>query len=100
MAYDRKYGMVTTEYGDIGQEEPVVVFRAQDKLLPKLLKMYRILCELAGSPQHHLDIIHDTAMVVKQWQREHPSRVPNSDKFVDRIGGEYKQEFPHGLNSR
>ena len=30
MGIDAKYGRVTTERGDIGEDEPVVVFRAQD----------------------------------------------------------------------
>lgn len=36
MAVDRKYGRVTLERGTIGEDEPVVVFRAQDKMLPEL----------------------------------------------------------------
>ena len=98
MGYDRKYGRVTTEFGTIGENEPVVVFRAQDKLLAPLLKIYKVLCAIAGSPQHHLDIIHDTAMVVKRYQHDNPPRVPNSNNFVQRIGGEYHQQYPSGVN--
>ena len=87
MGYDSKYGRVTTEHGDIAETEPVVVFRAQDRLLPKLLKVYSILCELAGSPQHHLDLIHATTMRVKQWQGMHPPRTPNSDTYIERTEG-------------
>lgn len=81
MAIDRKYGRVTTERGTIGDDEPVVVFRAQDRLLPKLLKVYRILCELAGSPRRHLELIDDAAMTVKAWQAEYPekTKTPSSD---------------------
>lgn len=79
VAQDRKYGTVTTERGTIGDNEPVVVFRAQDRLLPKLLKIYRILCELAGSPQHHLDAIDATAADVKAWQAQNPTKTPTSD---------------------
>lgn len=93
MGIDSKYGQITTEHGNIGADEPVVVFRAQDRLLPKLLKVYKILCELAGSPQHHLDLIHETAMTVKAWQAEHLHRTPNSDMYVERIrGGEHIEE--------
>lgn len=82
MAIDLKYGRVTTERGTIGADEPVVVFRAQDRLLPKLLKVYKILCELAGSPQHHIEAIHDAAMTVKAWQANHPTKTPSSDGLV------------------
>jgi hypothetical protein len=55
MAIDTKYGRVTTERGTIGEDEPVVVFRAQDELLPKVLAYYHQLCLEEGSPRHHLD---------------------------------------------
>lgn len=76
MAIDRKYGRVTTEFGMIGEDEPVVVFRAHDRLLPKLLKVYWFFCELAGSPQHHLDLIDEAAETVKAWQFQNGARTP------------------------
>lgn len=78
MAIDLKYGRVTLERGTIGDDEPVVVFRAQDKLLPKLLKVYKVLCDIAGSPVRHLDAIHDAAMAVKAWQENNYTQVPQS----------------------
>lgn len=78
MGIDGKYGRVTTERGTIGEDEPVVVFRAQDRLLPKLLKIYKIMCELAGSPQRHLDLIHESAMTVKAWQEKNFTKTPES----------------------
>lgn len=78
MGYDGKYGRVTLERGTIAEDEPVVVFRAQDRLLPKLLKIYKIMCELAGSPQHHLDLIHESAMRVKEWQAQNFTKTPES----------------------
>ena len=79
MGVDGKYGRVTTERGTIGQDEPVVVFRAQDRLLPKLLKVYRIMCELAGSPDNHLALIDQTAARVKDWQLDNFTKTPSSD---------------------
>lgn len=82
MPYDNKYGRVTLEnQRNVGDDEPVVVFRAQDKLLPKVLKVYRFFCELAGSPQNHLDLLDDTAAKVKAWQKANTSKVPSSDGF-------------------
>jgi hypothetical protein len=78
MGIDGKYGRVTTERGTIGEDEPVIVFRAQDRLLPKLLKVYKIMCELAGSPQRHLDLIHESAMTIKAWQTENYTKTPES----------------------
>jgi hypothetical protein len=79
MAIDNKYGRVTLEHGTIGEDEPVVVFRATDKLLPKLLAYYHLFCLKAGSPTRHLNLILDSRQKVMEWQRENPTRVPNSE---------------------
>jgi hypothetical protein len=78
MAEDVKYGHVTTERGDIGETEPVVVFRAKDKLLPTVLADYLDMCQRAGSPPHHLDGIEEAGRVVEAWQAEHFTQVPQS----------------------
>lgn len=81
MAIDSKYGRVILEKGTIGEDEPVVVFRAQDRTLPKLLKVYRYFCDLAGSPERHLSAIDDAAAVVKTWQENHFTKTPSSDTY-------------------
>jgi hypothetical protein len=83
MAIDRKYGRVTLEHSTIGEDEPVVVFRAQDRLLPDLLKMYRILCKAAGSPDRHLDLIHQTADTVRAWQAMNFTKTPESQPMEE-----------------
>jgi hypothetical protein len=82
MPIDRKYGRILTERGTIGPNEPVVVFRAQDRLLPKLLKVYRYFCELAGSPEHHLRAIDQAAADVKGWQENHFTQTPQSTSLA------------------
>src|SRR5689334_6506312 len=91
MGYDGKYGQVTTEFGDIGEDEPVIVFRAQDKLLPNVLAHYLQVCTMAGSPRRHLDIILDSVQRVRAWQAEHPTKVPGSDGPA---GRSYAQRHP------
>ena len=78
MAIDGKYGKVTFEKGDIGEDEPVFVFRARDRLLPSVLEEYWWLCNDAGSPQHHLDSITKSKSDIEQWQSEHETQVPQS----------------------
>lgn len=85
MGYDRKYGKVTLEHGNIGEDEPVVVFRAQDILLPKLLAYYHLFCLKAGSPRRHLEIILNTKEIVEQWQDENNTKVPDSKSSIDRL---------------
>lgn len=79
MGIDGKYGRVTTEFGTIGDDEPVVVFRAQDALLPAMLAVYSTLCAQAGSPRRHLDKIVDSMLAVERWQESHHIQVPRSD---------------------
>jgi hypothetical protein len=85
MGIDRKYGKVTTEFGNIGETEPVVVFRAQDKILPKLLAYYHLFCLKAGSPRRHLDIILNTLAVIEDWQNRHSTKIPTSESSKDRL---------------
>lgn len=79
MGRDGKYGMVTTEHGDIPDGEPVIVFRARDALTPALLDSYYALCKAAGSPQRHLDLIEATRLTFVGWQEKNGSRVPDSE---------------------
>lgn len=80
MAVDRKYGHFTPEHGDIADDEPVFVFRAQDVMLPAILGIYREMCLLNGSPMRHLDGIDAARTEVEAWQAEHHVQVPCSDR--------------------
>jgi hypothetical protein len=85
MPFDNKYGRVTLErQRNIGDDEPVIVFRAQDRLLPKLLKVYRYFCELAGSPDNHLRLIDESAAQIKAWQATNRTQTPQSKGFEPR----------------
>jgi hypothetical protein len=79
MAIDNKYGRVDVEHGTIAADEPVVVFRAQDQLLPALLEAYAELCRSAGSPPVHLVGIASARARVEAWQSEHYTQTPRSD---------------------
>ena len=85
MGYDRKYGRVTTEHGEIPEDEPVIVFRARDRLLPKVLAYYRLFCWKAGSPRRHLGMIDDSVVAIEAWQAKHPDQVrtPDSERSRD-----------------
>lgn len=81
MAIDLKYGRVTMEKGDVGEDEPVIVFRSQDSLLPRLLGYYHLICVEAGSPQHHLTAISRARENIVNWQKDHYTKVPSSDSL-------------------
>jgi hypothetical protein len=88
MGQDPKYGKVTLEHGSIGEDEPVVVFRAKDKLLPALLSIYLELCALAGSPSRHLALIGEAQAIVEAWQAENITKVPDSEASREWMDGD------------
>lgn len=81
MAIDNKYGNVVLEHGDIGENEPVVVFRARDILLTEVLDAYHEMCKSEGSPKRHLDLIVETQKKVMEWQVDNfrETKVPDSE---------------------
>ena len=80
---DGKYktdGAVTKNDGTpIPDDEPLILFRGQDKLLPGLLKHYNQLCAQAGSPQTQIQAIEERIKAIEKWQTEHPERVKAPD---------------------
>lgn len=78
MAFDSKYGQIITSSGQIPDDEPVFLFRAQDQLLPKVLMVYAEMCENAGSPPEHVSRIRQQELAVRTWQAKHHTQVPNS----------------------
>lgn len=77
MAIDLKYGRVTTERGTIGDDELVVVFRAQDETLPMLLSFYHMFCIEMGSTREHLNAILDARDRIVTWQMANPTQAPS-----------------------
>lgn len=81
MGVDLKYGQVTVERvrtTPIGEDEPVVVFRAQDQLMPKVLAYYAAQAIRAGSPAEHVQLIQQAHDRVVAWQSANRTQVPGS----------------------
>jgi hypothetical protein len=78
MAKDLKYGHVTLEHGSIGEDEPVMIFRAKDRLLPGLINLYLMMCQDAGSPQRHLDLVAENRDIIQAWQKQNLTKTPDS----------------------
>lgn len=85
MGYEKKYGSITTERGDIPDDEPVFVLRAQDAAMVATLDAYLSMCSGLGSPQRHLNGIQEARETVRVWQQEHPDRVktPQSHSLAE-----------------
>lgn len=80
---DGKYktdGVITKIDGTpLPDDEPLILFRGQDKLLPELLKHYNQLCVQAGSPPTQTQAVEERIKAIEQWQAEHPERVKVPD---------------------
>lgn len=82
MGRDGKYGRVTTEHGDIPDDEPVIVFRARDEHTRAVLAHYLKLCDQGGSTMRHLRLVAEALAVFTRWQEKNPEkmRTPNSER--------------------
>jgi hypothetical protein len=83
MAQDLKYGKVTLERGDIGEDEPVFVLRGRDLMTVPVLIDYRDDCAEGGSPPFHLEMIDRNIRLITTWQEQHPDQVrqPDSESY-------------------
>lgn len=63
----------------VPQDEPLILFRGKDKLLPRLLEMYKQLCQDGGSPQNHLDLLQQRIDEIKEWQDSNLDKVKIPD---------------------
>jgi hypothetical protein len=61
----------------IPSDEPLILFRGQDRLTPALLRYYRQLCADAGSPQEQIDLIDKTMLEFSRWQESHQTKTPD-----------------------
>ena len=88
MGFDSKYGRVTTEYGDIPDDEPVIVFRARDARTVGMLAYYLDLCHQGGSPVRHIRLVAETMVKFLKWQADNPDkvRVPDSERSRGWLG--------------
>ena len=80
---DGKYktdGNVTKLDGTpITDDEPLVLFRAKDKLLPQLLEDYKKLCQDAGCQAQQVETLGPLIQQVKDWQATHQDKVKLPD---------------------
>src|SRR6476469_4990661 len=84
MAYDFKYGRITTERGSIGEDEPVFLLRARDDVALETIRHYLDLCEDAGAPVKHLRLIDEHAISdFEKWRQDNRTFIPTSEWVVE-----------------
>lgn len=96
MGFDGKYGKVITEFGDIPGDEPVIVFRGRDRLLPDLLDEYARQCGYHAAPHRHVELVRDAAERIRRWQEDHPQllRTPSSEGYFERVDAGRQDPMP------
>jgi hypothetical protein len=63
----------------IPDDEPLVLFRAKDKLLPQLLEDYKKLCQDAGCQSQQVETLGPLIQQAKDWQAANPDKVKLPD---------------------
>ena len=76
---DGKYRVSRLDGTPMQEGEPVFVFRAQDKLLPRVLANYADWCEAEGSPAEHVQAVIAHRADIVTWQADHPEVVKVPD---------------------
>lgn len=77
MSIEGKYGTVITEFGSIGQDEPVFLLRARDALAVKTISDYWIRAIDAGCSQGFQDSLSGVMETFLAWQEENETKVPD-----------------------
>ena len=73
-----KYGRVTSEFKEFGEEEPLFVLRAQDRLAPLAVDVYAALLRAAGL-DNQADDVEIVATEMQTWQTLNADRVKLPD---------------------
>jgi hypothetical protein len=78
MATDVKFDVELRDgHRPLADDEPVFVFRAQDKAFPSVLSYYASLCETFGSPPEHIEAILRHREAALRWQAQNGCSVPD-----------------------
>jgi len=64
--------------GKIGEDEPVMLFRAQDRHFVEVLTAYyQILCKDQHVKDDMLDAVSEQIARAEEWQKSHPIKSPD-----------------------
>ncbi len=63
----------------IPEDEPLILFRGKDKLLPDMLRSYNELCRAAGADEAQLSVVEAKIKSIEAWQRANQDKVKVPD---------------------
>lgn len=68
----------------IGKDEPVMLFRAQDRLMEFVLLHYISLLKKANADTAMVHAVYEHIQRVNDWQSTHPTKTPDMPYFTGR----------------
>lgn len=71
------YNRIQDPEGLIPEEEPVMVFRAQDKCAPAALDAWCKAAKENGVDPHMIEVVHNWSREMRHWQSIHGSKIPD-----------------------
>lgn len=77
MGHDLKYGRISTEKGDIPDDEPVYLLRAQDSAAVAAILAHKLDAQEKGSPLAFLVGVDEAVRSFESWQRGHETKAPD-----------------------
>lgn len=86
MAVDERYGRVTLEHGNVGEDEPVYVLRANDRLAPTVLRHYLALGARSGYSHDHRVTTLAAIEKIERWQAQNLRRWPRAGPLSGVVG--------------
>ena len=81
MIHARKdYNRIQDPKGLIGEEEPVFLLRAKDRLAPNVVRYWAILLKNYGGDKDLVLRAEQWASKMEEWQKEHECKIPDAPK--------------------
>ena len=63
--------------GKIPEDEPVFILRAQDVVAPQVVDIWALAAHNAGASDDIVQHAYEHAKLMRKWQAEHGSKVPD-----------------------
>lgn len=74
---DEKFKVEKLLGSPLQDDEPVFVFRAQDKFMAEVLVRYADMCHLGGASEAYVQAIWNHKGLVSAWQADHQIKIPD-----------------------
>lgn len=80
------YNRIQDPLGLIPENEPVFLLRASDVSAPAIVEAWAGLAEATGAKKDIVSLARNQAKLMRQWQANHGSKVPDLNQHTDNDG--------------